>query len=132
MDILGIPIDDWWEQAIAVYFAGCVPAWFACYRGCTEWQVKGEAVVRKYKESDSPAAVFWLGVFWPIVAPIVVIFNTLDALGGSTLLNGKPPKKLVAEAHEKKVTRLLNEDTEAEEKPKPKAKPRYSVCDTDY
>jgi hypothetical protein len=33
---------------------------------------------------------------------------------GGRLLNGKPPKQLVVEAHEKKVKRLLDDDVPSE------------------
>lgn len=135
MELIGIPIDDWWEQAAALYFIGLSPAWLVIYRFCTEWQLRGEAVVRRWKNGDSAAGVFWLGVFWPIVAvisAIVVLCGALnESLDGSRLLDGKPPKNLLAEANEKKADRLLSDEPEPVIKTIPDIN-AYSNYDTHY
>jgi hypothetical protein len=111
MELIGVPIDDWWEQAIALYTFGLVPAWYATYRICTKWEVHGEEVFREFKEHEGPAGVFWYGVFWPLAGVIFAICATLDGLSGSRLVNGKPPKELLGEANEKRAERLLKDDT---------------------
>lgn len=109
MDILGMPIDDWWEQLIAVYFAGYVPAWFVAYRLATEWKINGEEVFRQYKRSESGGSVLFYGITWPLVGLIATVCMVINALDGSRFLDGKPPKELVAQAVEKKADRLLEE-----------------------
>lgn len=96
---------------LAIYVGGFLISWFSMLRFAGDWKIDStdHEVYFDLTGEDWGMCTFFAAI-WVVAMPIVLILMAEERMNINNLIGGRKPKKLLVEAHDRKVEKLLEEE----------------------